>query len=165
MCEMQFASAHGLCTDCLTALSGGKHNTCTRDFQGYNKRSNCVWIRAEKSRGTLVIFTFVSLQRPAHLLKIWHWCEASTSRVMKEISPMLLLSFGRLTLRQILGANGLQLLLPHLSNISRLKTLCKTFRLEKSAGHNYCILLMHLPLFIKGMSFLYSANSIKLSRL
>lgn len=93
-----------------------------------------------------MIFLFVSLQRPEHLLKIWRRCEAKTSRAMKGICPMLLIFFGRLDMKQLLGADRLHLLLPYLSKTSRLETLCKTYRLKNSAGHYYCIVLIRLPL-------------------
>jgi len=67
-----------------------------------------------------VIVPFVSLQRPGDSVKIWHWGKARTSRVMEEMGPVLLLAFGRLRLRQLLGTDRLQLLLPHLSKIKKL---------------------------------------------
>lgn len=67
----------------------------------------------------------MTLQRPAHLIKIRHWCETSASGIIEEMDPTLLLSFRRLTLKQLLGAEELQLLLPHFSKVRRLETLCK----------------------------------------
>lgn len=88
-------------------------------------RGVTVWIHAEKFRGGFVIFTFMTVQRPAHLIKIRHWYETKGSGITEETGPMLMLSFRRLTLRQLLGAEELQLFLPHFFKISRLETLCK----------------------------------------